>query len=352
MPNWNLSMQQTFEYFLVDPKTWKDIRKLNTVTNCNISRDSSTETLGSATIDITESIGEAYIRVYLKTIQNEVSERFPLGTYLVQTPSQSFNGKVTNVSLDAYSPLLELKEKMPTIGYTIPKGKNIMDMAFDITRDHVRAPVINSSKQDKLQYDFVANVDDTWMTFVVDLLSGINHELYLDELGRVLFMPKQNVKTLQPVWTYDDGNSSILYPEISMDNDMYGIPNVLEVIYSNGDDNYYSKVINDDPNSPLSVQNRGREILYRDTNPNLIGNTTQGQVDRYAQQLLQELSSIEYTVSYTHGYCPTRVGDCVRLNYEMAGIKDVKAKIISQSISCVPGCPVTETATFTTRLWR
>ena len=352
MPNWNLSMQQTFEYFLVDPKTWKDIRKLNTVTNCNISRDSSTETLGSATIDITESIGEAYIRVYLKTIQNEVSERFPLGTYLVQTPSQSFNGKVTNVSLDAYSPLLELKEKMPPIGYTIPKEKNIMDMAFDITRDHVRAPVINSSKQDKLQYAFVANVDDTWMTFVVDLLSGINHELYLDELGRVLCMPKQNVNTLQPVWTYDDGNSSILYPEISMDNDMYGIPNVLEVIYSNGDDNYYSKVVNDDPNSPLSVQNRGREILYRDTNPNLIGNTTQGQVDRYAQQLLQELSSIEYTVSYTHGYCPTRVGDCVRLNYEMAGIKDVKAKIISQSISCVPGCPVTETATFTTRLWR
>ena len=31
---------------------------------------------------------------------------------------------------------------------------------------------------------------------------------------------------------------------------------------------------------------------------------------------------------------------------------DVKAKVIKQSIDCTPGCPVTETAVFTTKLWR
>ena len=31
---------------------------------------------------------------------------------------------------------------------------------------------------------------------------------------------------------------------------------------------------------------------------------------------------------------------------------NIKAKVISQSIECVPGCPVTEKAVFTTKLWR
>lgn len=352
MVDWLRSMQQTFEYFIVDPGTWKDVRRIDKVLSCDITRDSDSETLGSATIDVTDSLGEAYIRAYLITIQNDVKERHPLGTFLVQTPSTSFNGKKTQVSLDAYSPLLELKEKMPTIGYTIPKNKNIMDMAYDIVGDYARAPVVKTTKDDLLKYDFVANTDDTWLSFVTDLLKNANYSLDLDELGRILFAPVQSPETLQPVWDYNDDNSSILYPEISLENDMYGIPNTIEVIYSNGEDKYYSKVVNDDPNSPLSTVNRGREILYRDTNPSITGNATQLQVDKYAERLLKQLSSIECTVSYTHGYCPVRVGDCVRLNYKRAGIDDVKAKVISQSISCVPGTPVTEKAVFTTNLWR
>ena len=79
---------------------------------------------------------------------------------------------------------------------------------------------------------------------------------------------------------------------------------------------------------------------------------TEHQVQDYADQLLRELSVLEYKVSYTHGYCPVRIGDCVRLNYSRAGITNVKAKVISQSIKCEPGCPVTETAIFTAKLWR
>lgn len=352
MADWLRSMQQTFEYYIVDPNTWKDSKKINTVLSCNITRDSDSETLGSATIDVTESLGEAYIRAYLITIQNDVKERHPLGTFLVQTPSSNFNGKITNISLDAYTPLLELKEKMPMIGYTIQKSKNIMEMVYDIVRDNVRAPVVKTTKDDTLKYDFVANIDDTWMSFTTDLLANANYCFDLDELGRILFAPKQTAEVLQPIWEYNDSNSSILYPEITLDNDIYGIPNVIEVIYSNGDDKFYSVVKNDDPNSPLSIQNRGREILYRETNPNLVGNATQMQIDKYAERLLKELSSIECTVTYTHGYCPVRVGDCVRLNYERAGITDVKAKVISQTISCEPGCPVSEKAVFTTKLWR
>lgn len=351
MPNWAESMQQTFEYYVVDPGTWKETKMLDNVKSCKISRDSNADTLGSATIDVTNSVGECYIRAYLITIQNGIRERYPLGTFLIQTPSSTFDGKVRSVTMDAYTPLLELKEKMPPFGYSILKGQNIMAEAYKIVRENVRAPVVPPICSDKLSGDFVANTDDTWFSFVTDLMSNAKYSFDLDELGRVLFSPNQDIASLQPVWTYDDGNSSILYPDISMSHDLYGIPNIVEVVYSKNSDHYYAKVVNDDPNSPTSTINRGREIVYRDTNPSMSGEPDDKIIQERATQLLRSLSTIDYTVSYTHGYCPVRVGDCVRLNYSRAGITNVKAKVISQSIKCEPGTPVTEKAVFTAKLW-
>ena len=352
MPDWTSSMQQTFEYYVVDPKSWKDIKLLDTVKSCSITRDAEAETLGSASFDISESVGERYIRVYLVTIQNGIKEKYPLGTFLVQTPSSRFNGKTKDVVMDAYTPLLELKENQPPLGYTVLKNEDIMSIAYRLTRDSARAPVVETESKTKLFYDFVADPNDTWLSFLTDLIANAKYNFDLDEMGRILFSPRQDTASLQPVWTFDDGNSSILYPDMSMDHDLYGIPNVVEVIYSSGSNSYYAKVINDDPNSPTSTVSRGREIVYRVTDPDVIGDPTQNQIQEYAERLLRELSSLEYTVTYTHGYCPVRVGDCVRLNYERAGFTDIKAKVISQDISCEPGCPVTEKAVFTTKLWR
>ena len=351
MPDWSKSMQQTFEYCIVDPGTWKDIKKLDTVKSCSITWDSDTDTLGSATIDATDTLGECYIRVYLVTIQNGLRERHPLGTFMVQTPSSTFDGKNRTVSMDAYTPLIELKEKQPPIGYSILKDANIMDIAYQLTAENLRAPVVRTKNADKLYYDFISETDDTWITFISDFIANAKYSFGLDELGRVLFVPAQDTASLQPLMTFDDSNSSILYPEISMDHDLYKLPNVVEVIYSNGFKHHYARAVNNDANSPISTINRGREIVYRETDPSFAGEPTDDQIDAYAQQLLRKMSSIEYTVSYSHGYCGVRLGDCVRLNYKRAGITNVKAKIINQSIRCEPGCPVTEKAVFTTKLW-
>ena len=161
MADWLSSMQQTFEYYTVDPGTWKDVKKLDNVKSSSISRDSEADTLGSASFEVTDSVGESYIRVYLITIQNGVREKYPLGTFLVQTPSSSFDGKVRSVSMDAYTPLIELKEGQPPIGYTIMKGKNIMDTAYDLVSENLRAPVAMANKDDKIHFDFVADTNDT-----------------------------------------------------------------------------------------------------------------------------------------------------------------------------------------------
>lgn len=365
MPDWTQSMQRTYEYYIVDPGTWRDIQKLDTVKKCTINRDSTVETLGSATFDIVDSVGECYIRAYLITIQNGIKEKFALGTYLIQTPSSDFNGKIRAVTMDGYTPLLELKENPPPIGYFLSEGENIMKNVYLTTREQVRAPVVETACIDKVAYDFVANSNDTWLSFNKDLMKNAKYSYYLDEMGRVLFAPIQDILTLQPVWTYNDDNSSILYPELSVNHDIYGIPNVIEIVYSkgfydpeDGSTQYFYTIRNDDPNSPTSTVSRGRKITHREMDPTLVGISgadvliTKHVIESYAEQLLKELSSQEYTVTYSHAYCPVRIGDCVRLNYESAGLVDVKAKVISQSITCTPACKVTEKAVFTRKLWR
>lgn len=352
MPNWLSAMQQTYEYYIVDPGTWKDAKRIDNVKSCTINRDEETETLGSVTIDVADPIGEAYIRAYLITIQNGIKEKHPLGTFLIQTPASSYDGKRRGYSMDAYTPLLELKETPPPLGYSIFKNENVMDYAYRLIREKVRAPVVKASCDTTLYNDFVSNVDDTWLTFSRDLVGMAKYKLALDELGRILFAPVQEIAALQPVWTYTDDNSSILYPDISMNHDLYGIPNVVEVLYANGAGYYHARVVNDDSNSPTSTVNRGREIVHRVIDPDIGGNPTEGHVQEYAERLLKELSSIEYSVTYTHGYCPVRLGDCVRLNYSRAGLNNIKARVVSQSIKCEPGCPVTEKAVYTAKLWR
>lgn len=352
MPDWTKTMQQTFEYYIVDPGTWKDIKKIDNILDSTVNRDLSLETLGSASITTTESIDECYIRIYLITIQNGIREKYSLGTFLVQTPSYSFDGKTKSVTLDAYTPLLELKENPTPLGYSILKGENILDTAYKIIRENARAPIVKTENEETLSSNFVANIDDTWIVFVRDLLANADYSLALDEIGRIYFTPEQDTMSLQPIWTYDDSNSSILYPEITVDRDLYGIPNIVEVVYSNGTEYFIGRAVNDDPSSPTSTVSRGREITHRESNPSMLGNPNQKRVQEYAEKTLKELSSLEYTITYTHGYCPVRIGDCVRLNYSRAGVNGIKAKVISQSIKCESGCPVTEKAVFTTELWR
>lgn len=208
--DWTKSMQQTFKYCRVDPGTWGDVEVIRNVVSCMINRDLSDQTLGYATIDCTEVMDECYIRVYLLATQNGLREDIPLGTFLAQTPAFSFDGKSPKISMDAYTPLSELKMTLPPVGYALMKGENIMEAVSRLCRENMRAPVVAASSDDQLRSDFVADFDDTWISFIEDLMMNAGYSFDLDERGRVLFAPAQDIASLRPVWTYDDGNSSIL----------------------------------------------------------------------------------------------------------------------------------------------
>ena len=352
MPDWTRSMRQTYEYYIVDPGTWLDKEQIQNVESCSITRDLGTDTLGSASLTCEDDYSDKYIRSYLITIQNGIREKTCLGTHLYETPGSKYTAARKSSDQDGYSPLIELKENLPPLGYSILEGANILTLGGRITREHVRAPVVLGESDSTLATSFVADTSDTYLSFLSDLISNADYEFALDELGRILFNKRQSLASMQPVWIYTDDNSSILYPELSVSRDLYGIPNVVEVVYSppNGSA-MFARVVNDDPASEVSTVKRGREITYRETDPDVTEGITQQQLTAYARNLLKEKSSLEYTLTYRHGYAPVTVGDCVLLNYATAGLKYVKAKITRQVIKCTNGCPVDETAVFTKQLW-
>lgn len=358
MVNWLESMTQTYEFYEVDPGTWKDKKPIRTILSAKISRDLESKTLETASFVTTEMLGECYLRTYLVTIQNGITEKHPLGTFLIQSPSRSFDGKVNNITMDAYSPLLELSDTKPALGFTIMKNKNIMKTCGDLTMENLRAPVILvSNVEDTMPIDFTAEADESWLDYLSTAIGVAKHSYALDEYSKVLFAPKQDINSLQPVWTYTDDNSSILYPDVTEDFDLFGVPNTVEVTYTGRDESgntliLHSTAINDDPTSPVSTVTRGRTVLYRESNPSISGIPDQAYLDMYAEELLKDLSSVEHKITYSHGYCPARCGDCVRLNYTRAGLTNVRAKVISQDIDCSSGCKVTETAIYTTNLWK
>jgi len=363
MPDWTQAMSQTYEFYIVNPNTWGDVSQLKEITSCSINRDSGSDTLGSANIGTTEITSENYVRVYMVIVQNGVKEKIPLGTYLVQTPSLKYDGRINysddiakpyvDSALDCYTPLLELNDDKPPIGYTVPKGSNIMNVAYKLIKENCRAPITPINCSDVLYSDFTANTDDSWLKYIIALISMANHHLELEPSGQIIFAKDTKLEDLQPVWTYNDDNSSILLPELTLSRDLYGVPNTVEVICTNGGSHTakYSKVINDDPDSPISTVNRGRTVLHRIINPEVPGAMDQATLDVYARKQLESLSSLKYTISYSHGYCPVRVGDCIRLNYKSIGLTDIKAIVKTQSIECKTGGIVQETATFTTKLW-
>lgn len=354
MIDWTKSMRQTFEYYIVDPSTWHDVSLLSTVKSCTITRDSSLDTLGSATLDCDEDLNDKYVRTYIVATQDGETEKIPLGTHLFQTPSTEFDGKRQSISHDGYTPLIELKEKQMQLGFAARKNANILEVAYAILTDNsLRAPVVAGSDDKTLTGDFLAEVDETRLSYLNDLLVGAKYTLGLDELGKVIFVPDKELGAMQPRWIFSDDNSSILYPNFSISRDIFGVPNRIEVIYSPSDGTPITVVDeNTDETSIVSYQQRGRWITYRETDPDVSEGVNEFQLREYAHKKLVDLSTIEYQITYKHAFCPdVRLGDCVRFNYTRADYRNENAKVIRQTIRCEEGCPVEETAVLTNHLW-
>lgn len=346
MIDWTMGMRQTYEFREVDPGTWRDIRVMGEVTSAEIDTDDTLETKGYAKFEAGEGVGECYIRTYIVCEQDGETETHCLGTHLAQTLPAEHDGKSKSVNIEAYTPLIELKEKPMPVCYSIPAGANIAEMVESIAADNCRAPVDSCPGGDVLSEPFTAQTDWTCLDYLSKLAAKAGRTLMPSPEGRITQVPMREAASLAPVFAFDDGNASITLPDIADECDYYGVPNVVEVVWSGPSGCVTARAVNDDPESPLSVQARGREIPFRDTSPNL-EDPTQEEAQEYAEAMLRKKSHLLHTVKFTHGFVPhVRKGDCVRLDFDRAGVHTL-AVVTAQKAKCETGCTIEATAVYT-----
>ena len=371
--DWSKSMQQTFEYYTVDPKNWRDVERIETVKSSNCNHDMTSETRGSSTITTTELIPENYIRTYMICRQGGYEKRICLGTYLYMTSQDNYNGVCHNYSMTGYTPLVELKEKLAPIGYFVygrirglENAPNVSAAITSIIENNTRCKLLNGVVIDEpLLNNFVAQPSDNWLRIVNNLLTASEKNKYMitvDEWGKICLRNAPTADAMQPKFIYTDDNSSILLPDLDMSDDLFEIPNVIELIFVGNSAYTAVRAIarNDDEASIVSTVNRKREIWRRYSINNISipadVEATPEAIEEYvtaqAETLLEKLSTVQKTITYSHGYCDVKVGDCVLINYEKAGFTNVKAIVTSQKIKCEPGCQVDETAVYTKKLWK
>lgn len=363
--DWGRSMQQTYEYYIVNPETWQNQERIDYIISTSITHDSTSRLCGSSNMNTTEALEENYIRTYLVCNQDGHIHKECLGTYLYMTTNDSFDGVVHEYNAIGYTSLVELDENCPMLGYFIPskdyagrdKHVSIANNIRTIVNQHTRCELETTIEySDMLTNDVVPAPSDTWLDIILNMIKTVAVRQYVlgaDEMGNITLKVHNDINKMIPTYDYTDDDTSLLLPTLNTGLDLYKIPNVVEVIFSDSKHFFKSRAVNNDEESPISVQKRKREIVKRVVVNNIgFSEPTQKIVDAYAEKLLESESTIRQEISYTHGYCGTKVGDCVTLTYRAAGLNKVKGIITAQTINCVPGCTVDETMVYIKKLWR
>ena len=349
--DWTRALQVTWRYCLVDPETWFDLEPLGSVVSCSISWDASTETLVSGSLEVDEDFpeGECYVRVWCDATQDHKTERFPVATLLCQASKDSSEGTKHTFSVEAHSPLMELQDDQPPVGWSISGS---VDDAIRTICANMRAPLTEYESDATLPNPIVAGEDDTWLTMLWAVLDSAERPMLAAGMAWANVMPKSAPWALAPVMTLSDTDErGVLWADMSRETSLFGIPNKVEVIWSSGAAHYSAIATNTDPSSPTSIPTRGRVVSTRETNPDgLVGNPSQSAVNAYATRRLRELSVVTRTYALKVGYMPMWIGMAVQLELSKLGANEV-ASIDSIDMQCDVEAGMSLSLTSTRELW-
>lgn len=345
--DWHAGMSQTYELIKIDGSTWLETEKVQTLSECSITYEDEGLRY-SVTASVDEELDPGYYRIYLIAEQGDDKQRVALATFLSEIDTWEGDGKRITYKIEGYSPLKELEDTMPAIGWAAVG--NVVEIVSDIVDNYCRAP-LSAEATDVTVSDWVAEEDETWLDVIEALLALADMHLEVDSTGRVLLKADADNTLLSAAYTFSDDNSelqSILMPDVSIDTDYSSTPNRCEVVYSDDDVSYIGIAENNDENSAVSIPNRGRTVLYRETSPDVSSDTvSQSVINALAVSLLTEQTAQTVTQTYSHGYTPdVQIGTCVRLDYQAMSYSQ-KAVVTKQVLDCQTGLTVEETAEYT-----
>ncbi len=328
--DWSKGYGASYYITQVDPRTWADVQRIE-VTGGNIKRE-LTGLRESADVSCAGyDIGiERWIRIYMDTRQNGEAGHEALFTGLATSPDDEINGMRVSNKLTCYSVLKPADDIYLQRGWYAPAGMNGGSIIKDLLAV-TPAPVVVEENSPALSESVIAEDGETNLTMIDRILQAINWRIRIEGDGTINVEPKPTTAAA----TFDPLSNDLIEPQIKVSADWYSAPNVFMAIA----DDLTGVAMDDDEASPLSRQNRGREVWMQESGCDLADNESIGE---YAMRRLKEEQQIKKTASYSRRYVPSVVpSDLIYLHYPKQGL-DGTYMIKSQSVTLGYGARTSE----------
>lgn len=318
--DWSKGYSAKYIVTKVDKGTWGDSGEIE-ITDGTIDRDATTSLLESASLKVTETVGEEWIRVYLIAKQDGETVREALFTGLSTTPSRSIIGRREENTLECYSVLKVADDILLPLGYYAAAGATGGQLIQRLLVD-LPCKVTVRSGSPILVNNLVAGSNESKLSMARKIADAIDWQIRIDGKGNVFVEPKPK----DIVANFNSLSFDILEPEVTDSQDLFSIPNVVRITMSGKT----ALAENDDEESAYSISGRGREIWKSESVSSLSDSES---LAAYAMRRLKELQSPARTLSYKRRFHPNAVpNSLVSIIYPEQSISGT-FRIESQSIT-------------------
>lgn len=243
------------------------------------------------------------IKPYVTISDGITSLEYPLGVYLLSSPTVTYTAQNDVRRVEVYSKLQILKEDKITDRLTLEAGTqytvNIVNIITSTGISKVQVLPSTLTLNRAIEYP----IGTPKLTIVNDLLSQINYySLSSDNEGFVVSSPYVNVNERSVTYSYLDNRTSIVYNDVTEELNLFDVPNVFVVVASNAETSpLKSTFVNNSITDPTSVVNRGRQIVSYNTVSDVADQAT---LDALTERLADELNDVYGYVTFNTSINP------------------------------------------------
>lgn len=335
--DWSENYTASWEVVRVDSDTWTETNDiLEGVTSVSLKKDGSGSApkleASSMTVISDDPVEQGWYRILMYTRQNGVKERWPIATCLYESSDGEDSKGTTVWSAEGYSVLQPCEDMKVKIGTFVPKGADVIPYVKRLLRESTPAPVEAAGSfalEDYLVFEEGASyLECIWM-----LLDAGGFIMQIDGEGKIYI---SEVPT-DPKLDVDESLRKGIRGTISNKLDISSVPN--RYIAIEGDKSAIA--VNDNADSIVSVQARGRYIDEIDASPSRVNGES---LDTYANRKLKELSTIYRNYTYDRDYHPDiRPYDLISATL-VDNTSTSVLRVMSQTLTLGKGAYLSETA--------
>lgn len=333
---WTQGYVSHFSLSKVDPSTWESKEEIARVNSLSVTRDSTDATplLETATVsldmDPTQEFEEGWYRIGMHTTQNLQVEYYPISTLRMESSNGSIRKGYHEVSVDGYSILKPLSDRLIFPGEYVPKGASGLEYIVGKLRESTPAPVKVESTFWLNDY-YVFDPGTSFLEAIWNILDSAGWCIQINGHGDITIKERPKKES----YVLNRENIGILLPDVDYDFDLAKIPN--RYLVTNGTD--AACVVNNDPNSRVSYPKRGWYVDVYDSNPVLVNGES---LEIYARRMLKAASTITKTWSYTREFVPDLYPFDLIAGYLPEYGFNGNMRILTQKLTLDKGITVTE----------